>query len=442
MARATGLVLTLVALLGFCALAQETTGSITGTVTDPSGAAIPNAKVEATGAGLTRAFDTTTDTSGNFQLTNLAPGQYAVQVSAQGFGSLKKTEIGVVIGKTIRLDFKLEVGKLTESVVVSADAVMVDTTSSSSAVNVDKSFFDLIPKGRGFYDLIGLAPGARNEGKAGGYQVDGASGSENTFYLDGMEVTNTQTGVMDSKNRIPVEAVQQVQIKNGVMDAQYGGAMGGVVNAVVRSGSNEFHGQGGFYFNNSGMSARPRPTLEMDPNDDTRTKYRYFQNTLDDYKTWNPVFNVGGPVIKNKLSFFAGFMPTTTTYNRTVTFLSNGQTSAFSQKNVQHYSVAKLDFMPVSKIRMNGSWVYNPGYQRGVLPAQQGTDSPTTPFAGRGNYTAGQIVSGQIDYLATNKLVISFRGGYNYNNNTDRYAVSSNTFIYSTAKSDRSHVVL
>ena len=83
--------------------------------------------------------------------------------------------------------------------------------------------------------------------------MDGASGSENTFYLDGMEVTNMQTGVLDAKNRIPVEMVQQVQIKNGVMEAQYGGAMGGVVNAVVRSGTNDFHGEAGFYYNNDNM---------------------------------------------------------------------------------------------------------------------------------------------------------------------------------------------
>jgi outer membrane receptor for ferrienterochelin and colicin len=84
--------------------------------------------------------------------------------------------------------------------------------------------------------------------------VDGASGSENTFYIDGMEVTNIQTGVLSSQNRIPVEMVQQTQIKNGVMEAQYGGAMGGVISAVVRSGTNEFHGQAGFYFNNDNMA--------------------------------------------------------------------------------------------------------------------------------------------------------------------------------------------
>jgi len=432
-ARLTLAALSLLVLLSGLAIAQETTGSIQGQVTDPSGAAVVGAKVEVSGGALPRPVGLTSDASGGFILPQVPAGSYVVTVTASGFTTVKKTDTPVVIGKATRVDFKLEVGKVTESVVVAADAVMVDTTSSSSAINVDKSFFDLMPKGRSFYDLVTIAPGARSESKTGGIQVDGASGSENTFYLDGMEVTNIQTGVLNSQNRVPVEMVQQVQVKNGVMDAQYGGAMGGVVNAVVRSGSNEFHGQGGFYFNNAGMQARPRPTLEMDPTDATRTRARYFQNTLDDYTTWNPVVNIGGPILKNKLFFFAGFMPTTKTINRSVTFLSNNQTKDYTRKERQNYTVGKLDYAPASKLRVNASWIWNPSYNQGVLPALQGTDSPDVNWKGRGDYTMGQILSGQVDYLATSKLIISFRGGYNHYNFTDRYALSNDTFIYSTA---------
>ena len=131
---------------------------------------------------------------------------------------------------------------MAESVTVTAEAVMVDTQSSSSAITIDKSFFDILPKGRSFYDLIQIAPGARNEGLSAGYQVDGASGGENTFYLDGMQMESIQGGTLDNQNKIPVEMVQQMQVKNGIMDAEYGGAMGGVISAVVRSGQNDFHG--------------------------------------------------------------------------------------------------------------------------------------------------------------------------------------------------------
>ncbi len=413
--------------------AQETTGIIQGKVTDPSGAVIPGVSIELSGGNMPRAISTVTDELGIYRFPSVAVGSYTLTGSITGFSTMKKTDVGVVLGRTSIVDFKLEVGSVNESVTVIADAVMVDTTSTASAVTVDKSFFDQLPKGRGFYDLVQLAPGARNESKTGGYQIDGASGSENTYYVDGMEVTNVQTGVLSSQNRVPVEAVQMVQVKNGVMDAQYGGAMGGVVNAVVRNGTNDFHGQVGFYFNNDNMAARPRPTLEMDPTDASRSRIRYFQNVNDDSSTWNPVFTLGGPILKDKLFFFAGYMPTKTTYNREVTFLSNNQTGTYKRKDIQNYGIGKLDFAPVSKLRTSFSWIWNPSYQKGVLPARQGTDSPNREWDKLGSYSAGNIFTGQADYLATNKLLFSFRIGRHYSNYTDGYAQSTNTFIYSTA---------
>jgi hypothetical protein len=181
------------------------------------------------------------------------------------------------------------------------------------------------------------------------------------------------------------------------------------------------------------MNGRPRPTLEMDPTDDSRTNYRYFQNTSDDWTRWNPVFSIGGPLIKNKLFFFAGFMPTETNYNRTVTFLSNNKTSDFKEKSHQNYMANKLDFAPFSKLRMNMSWIWNPGYVKGNRPALQGTDDPNRDWANLGSYSAGNMLSGSADYVATSKLVFSFRGGYHYTNYNNNYAQSTATWIYSTS---------
>ncbi len=427
-ARLMALVLAFVALFGFSAFGQEVTGSITGSVVDPSGAAIPNAKLEVTGTNLPQALVATSGPTGSYTFTNVPAGTYTVTTTVTGFSTMKKTDVNVVLGRATQLNFRLEVGQVTESVVVSADAVMVDTASSASAVNVDKSFFDLLPKGRSFYDLAAIAPGARAEGKSGGVQVDGASGSENTFFIDGMEVTNIQTGVLSSKNRIPVEMVQQTQIKNGVMEAQYGGAMGGVISAVVRSGSNDFHGQAGFYFNNDEMAGRPRDSLRLDPNDETRGEY--FRNQADDFTTWNPVFNLAGPIMRNKLFFFTGFMPTKTKTNRDVTFNVDNKTRSYKQNNFQHYMTNKLDYMPFTKLRTAASWTYNPGYVQGVLPSRGGTDDPNNDWNGQGEYNAGQIFAYSADFLATSKLVISFRGGYHFTNHVTNYAIPSTTSIY------------
>lgn len=411
-------------------LAQETTGTVRGSVLDPSGAAIPNAKVQLSGPGLPANLTTESDATGAFRFVSVPPGPgYAVSVSASGFRNSRVANVNVEIGKATTVEVKLEVGQITETVEVAASAVLVDTQSSSSAVTVDKSFFDLLPKGRSFYDLINIAPGARNESKAGGYEVDGASGSENTYYLDGMEVTSIQQGTLSSQNRVPVEMVQQVQVKNGVMEAQYGGAMGGVINAVVRSGSNSFHGEAGFYYNNNSMRARPNPTLQISNTVPGRMTPEYFQNPMDDYQTWNPVFNLGGPLWKDKIFFFSGYAPTVTNTERTVKFLT-GQTGTYDQRDAQQYLSNKIDFVPFSKLRVNMGWVWNPSRTTGSLPASNGTGSYTTNYASRGSRQSGNVLTYQADYIASSKLIFSFHGGYTVQNNNTNYGLTSDTYIY------------
>ena len=128
--------------------AQETTGSIGGTVLDASGAAVPNAKIEITGGAVPQALTGTTDLAGNYAFGQVPPGTYDVTATAQGFSVTKKTAVVVVLGRNSRVDFKLEIGQIAQSVTISADAAMVDTASSASAVNVERVFFDGIPKGR------------------------------------------------------------------------------------------------------------------------------------------------------------------------------------------------------------------------------------------------------------------------------------------------------
>ena len=416
------------------AFGQETTGTIDGTVTDSTGASVPEASVTVSASGLVRENTTTTNTNGYFKFASLPPGSYTVTVTKTGFSTTKKAGLNVQLGRTLTANIALQVGQIAETVIVSAEAVAVDTQSSASAVTVDKSFFDLIPKGRSFYDLIAIAPGARNESKAGGYEIDGASGSENTFYLDGMEVTGIQTGTLSDQARIPNEMVQQVEIKNGVMEAQYGGAMGGVVNAVVRSGTNGFHGQLGFFWNGDALQARPRPELRLNPYDADELTAEHFLPAQDSFNTWNPVFNIAGPLIKNKLFFFSAYEPSTTSTTRNVNFITSKpgvfDTGTYQSTYTQHYLANKVDYAPFEKLRINTSWIWNPNKNTGYLPSRQGTDAFTSPWGQRGDRTSGNILSGEVTYLATSNLVFSFRGGYHYTNFNNNYGIPSTTAVY------------
>ncbi len=415
-------------LLAGAAFAQETTGGIRGEVTDPTGAVIPGATVEIVGPALMNPLKVTTDSTGAFNFLTLPPGVYALNATAQGFVAMKRVNIDLQVGKILRIDFKLEVGGTTQTVEVVSEGAVVDVSQSTVAANVTASSIDRLPKGRGFDSLIALAPGARNEGKSGGYQVDGASGGENVFLIDGMDQTSLYSGALPASGNIPFEFVQELQIKSSGFEAEYGGAMGGVINVVSKSGGNQFHGDVGLYIRTDGMQARPRTTLSVDPEDYTRAYYQ--QNATDAYRYLSPGATLGGYLKKDMLWFFAGYYPELTKYDRKVTFLDDGSTATFNQKQRRDYLNGKIDFMPFTKLRGYFGYIYSPYRVNGDLPARDGSSDPQTNFAERGNRTPAVSYTFGGDYTATPRLVFQLRGGYNYTNYKD-YGVPRGTSLYS-----------
>ncbi|MEK7407174.1 MAG: TonB-dependent receptor [Acidobacteriota bacterium] len=402
-------------------------------MSDPTGASVPNAAVEVSGPALIRAMKVNTDATGRYAFPSLPPGRHDLMVTATGFRQYKQSGIELMVGRLLTIDVKLEVGQLTESVVVSGEAVIVDTAQSTTAANVTQSFFDRLPKSRSFTSLIALAPGARSEAKSGGFQIDGSSGSENVWVIDGAEVTNLQTGVLPRQSEIPFELVQELQIKSSGFEAQYGGAMGGVINVVTRSGSNDLHGQVSLFLENDAMNAGPRPTLRINPLDDNIGEY--FHNKEDGYRLFNPGASIGGPLKKDKAWFFLGWYPELRRTERTVTFLRDKSTSTFEQTTRDDYLMTRLDVAPTDKLRTNFGYIYSPYRRRGALPSRQGTDSPTSPWSQLGNRQPAFTSTFAADYSATAKLLISARGGYNYRNNKD-YGIPRGTARFRYANSN------
>src|SRR5262249_2186506 len=154
-----------------------------------------------------------------------------------------------------------------------------------------------MPKGRDFTSLIKLTPGAGAEPKSGGIQVDGASGAENRFYIDGVDTTNLQTGV--SGKNLVVDFLEEVQVKSSGYNAEYRGATGGVLNVVTKSGTNVLRGAAGTEFSSRGLEGATRPTLRLSPSGANTAEYVTFAK--DDFSTWFPVADVGGPVVRDRL---------------------------------------------------------------------------------------------------------------------------------------------
>ena len=234
----------------------------------------------------------------------------------------------VALGQVKKVDFALGVAGVAETVQVTADRPLVDVKQSARQTNIRAEQVDLLPKGRDFTTLVTQAPGANNEAKLGGLSIDGASAGENRYIIDGIETTNSQTGT--SGKNVIADFVEEVQVKSSGYTAEFGGATGGVVNVLTKSGTNNFHGSALFNWEGDKLSGGSVPaagstdvtiatgirTLRLSPTNATVAEYvNYPEDTVTRIE---PGFALGGPIAQNRVWFFGAYQPALTTTERTV----------------------------------------------------------------------------------------------------------------------------
>ena len=317
-------------------MAQQTTGAIEGLVKDSSGAVLPGVTVQAKGPAGTQ--ESVTDASGLYRFVSLLPGRYSIVATLQGFNTATLSDVNLSVGQTLKADVTLQLAGVSETVQVSAERPIVDVKTAASSLVVDRAFIDNIPKGRNAINLATLAPGANQEAKGGGISIDGASGSENRFFIDGVDTTNIQNGT--SAKPILSEFVDQVQVRSSGYPAEFGGATGGVINVITRSGTNSFSGEFGSYYSSNDLNGKARPTLRLLISGANEAEYVTFPK--DDVTTWEPFMNVGGPIVRDRVWFFGGYTPQISETSRTVTFRSNGSTGTFDMPERDHFFTGKV----------------------------------------------------------------------------------------------------
>ncbi|MBV9302262.1 MAG: TonB-dependent receptor [Acidobacteriaceae bacterium] len=271
---------------------QEETGQITGTVTDPTGAVVGSANVKVVSTSTDATRTTTTSAAGDFAVTNLLPGEYAVTVDAPGFATFKQNVI-VTVGSKTGLDIKLQIGQTGTVVQVSESAARVNTETQTLSQTISTQDIAHLPTiSRNPYDLVKTIgnvsdsdPGQRGVGVA----INGQRSSSTSILLDGVSNSNA----FDTTVAIPVpqDSINEFSVVTSDFTAEYGGASGGIVNVVSKSGTNAFHGSAYEFnrvsdlasntFNNNALGV-PKPVF-------TRNQFG---------------FSVGGPIIKDKLFFF------------------------------------------------------------------------------------------------------------------------------------------
>ena len=217
------------------AAAQETRGSIEGIVKDTSGAVLPGVTVEARSPALVGAATAVSDAAGLYRFPALRPGQYEVTAVLSGFQTHKIANIQLQLGQILKIDVPMQVGGLSESVQVTAESPIIDVKQNAATLSIGSELIERIPRGRNFTSVLTSAPGTNQEAKAG-LSIDGATGAENRYVIDGMDTTNLRTGV--SAKPVLLDFVEEVQVKSSGYNAEYRATTGGVVSAVTRSGGN------------------------------------------------------------------------------------------------------------------------------------------------------------------------------------------------------------
>jgi hypothetical protein len=293
------------------ALAQEaTTGAITGEVRDAQGLAIPGATVTITGERGSRTV--VTDATGSFLAPFLAPGTYTVRVELEGFRPASVENIQVQLGqRTLLPGITLRVGQLTEQVEVVAAEPTVDLSTPATSTNLDSEFLARVPVERRVSDVVYLAPGVNTSGGVGqaNPSISGASGLENQYVIDGVNVSNPGYGGIGSYSivfgslgsGVPFDFVKEVQVKTAGYEAEFGQATGGIVQAVTKSGGNTFSGSGFVFWQPEELQGDFRQT-EL-PN---VTRQDEAVNTTGE-TTRDAGFTFSGPIVRDNLFFFGAF---------------------------------------------------------------------------------------------------------------------------------------
>ena len=285
----------------------STTGTVEGTVTDANGAVVPNAAITLSGPNLIRAQATTSDADGNYRFSSVPPGRYSVEVAATGgFAAYKQENVEVNLTRATAVNITLSAAGVNPNVVDVVASAEIDQSTNVTGSNISTEFFSNIPTSRTVQGLYTIAPTVARSGlrDASGRDRDpsvaGSSGPENSYILDGVNTTDPAFG--GGGANLPFEFVQEVQIKTGAFGADQGLSTGGVFNVITKTGGNEFHGD---------LFAYGLPSSFVS---DTKN-FPFTGLAPDGYSEIDAGGDIGGPIIKDRLTFFAAFNPQFRTNN-------------------------------------------------------------------------------------------------------------------------------
>jgi hypothetical protein len=278
---------------------QAADATIKGTIADQAGAVIPNAKITVKNARTGLERTTMTNDAGIYYLPLLPVGEYELTAEAQGFATLKRGSITLMVGQTLTLDLSLKAASVAETITVTGELPVVELTRTHVAASVnDLSVANLPVNGRNFIDFVLLTPGVSRDHRGGDISFGGLRGPMNSLQIDGTDNNNTffgqtlgRTGSGRAPYQFSQDAVKEFQVNTNGYSAEFGRAGGAVINVVTKSGTNEFHGTAFEFYRDKSLRAN-----DFFNNARRIPKQPFHINQFGG--------NIGGPIVKDKAFFF------------------------------------------------------------------------------------------------------------------------------------------
>ncbi len=336
-------------------LGQVETARITGTVSDPTGAVIPGVEVAVTHLQTNRQFVTETNEAGRYEAPNLALGDYQVAVEAGGFKRSIRSGINLEVREVAVVDVVLEVGQVTESVSVVADATLLNTVEAAQGEVINnKQIVDFPLNGRSYIKLALLSTGAMmtETGRRASFSSSGMRPSQNNVMLDGIDNNNLQSATHARRSdatAISIDAVQEFKVETNSFSAEYGKSAGGVVNVVMKSGTNEVHGTVFGFLRNEVFDAK---NFFDDP-DMPRPPFKRSQFG----------FSAGGPIVRNRTFVFGDYEGTRVRESRTV----NNTIPTILMRQGDFTEIGDTIYDPDSLREVDGNFFRDP-YPGNIIP--------------------------------------------------------------------------
>ncbi len=412
-------ILILLLLVPVAAVAQ-TTGTVDGTVTDQSNAPLPGVTVELTSPNLQGVRTAVTSADGRYRFPSVPPGSYTVTAELSGFGKVQKRAT-VNLDATASVNLSLALSTTAE-VTVTGEAPLVDVASTTQGSNYSAKVIDTLPVGRNYADIVFTQPGVQADfgetmGRSMAISIYGSTSSENMFLIDGVNTTNVIKGIQGKD--INNEFIQEVEVKTGGYQAEYGRNTGGVVNVITKSGGNEFHGGVFGYYNDTGMRADQVngqvanfATPEFSELGDEQDRNNVL--TKDVRQEWG--MDLGGFMLKDKVWFFGAYDRVQVNQLETTLDLTNPTTfgHAFPISFVQNKYSGKLTLNLFQGTSIVGSVFSDSQTQLGALNVP--TSLVETTYAGRRD-TGGPDYGARLNQLFGSFGIFTFQ----YAQHRDRF---------------------